>query len=395
MAHRQHTTTPTSTTMHAKKSHFLLVRRAAMDLLRSDDECDTTTTLFHSRLLQDPYQYINMIYNDDSVFRDMETVLHFMFSHAAKHPDFVFVLDKLKGCSHQLVEDAAKFYSGRGSQTMSFSTRRKVINSISTANFLVSRHDTDGAVYGKHCGTDVITSSRKMIDSMVRFLQNLGDQERLGTHYDPASDELLYSAWNTLLHFLVEFSKWIHKWKDIGDVVFTNFESSSLDFTMKISTTSADAPPTLVSRIQSCVTLSKAIVTGSSTHHRYPPGSIFHPKNPCDMFLRTLMGEPACNMDFIVLPMHDAIVKQSEGYLQQPLHALTKYVIKKATTKAHAINPGKPCVQIISQPLAGKLTVFCEQGRLRFSCIHCTTLPSVVLPSHQGTTPLDQGHRNS
>jgi len=160
--------------VRAGRPHFMIVRRAAIDLLSVHG---SPHTLYGSPLLRQGkcYEYINTIYDDGTTFRDMELVLQYVFVTGMTSPDFP------AQCDDAYTQKVVSFYSGRVVGTpLTFRGRKRIVDSMATANFLICRADHHGVVYGKHSGTDILKSARVMLHAMVAFLQELSDQDRLG-----------------------------------------------------------------------------------------------------------------------------------------------------------------------------------------------------------------------
>lgn len=137
-------------------------------------------------------------------------------------------------------------------------------------------------------------------------------------------DRKMNEAWESVMIYLNTYLRW--KLVDTPDLIpVTRIMSEMVGGVEKVVTEAMvqkNKPPmiphNLPLRIASCIALGNA--------KTYPKGSSFSPaKNPCDSFLRSLLGYPG--VDVFTHVAHDRLVKNSgDDWVRESVDPLTDFI---------------------------------------------------------------------
>ena len=300
-----------------------------------------------------PEKFLSILYEDQKVFANLETILRYIFATADK----TWVVEEVLGNS-DVITRIAQFYSsgiplktvqprgdGSGDQSsctspaISMQIRKYTINGLVLANYIKGRHED--SEFGHCSDTDIVTRASQMCQAMQDFLTGLCEQDRSGLFYNPARDPRLRSAWRKIVVYIDSFLTWINTGRPVGQALLKSTLHCISRVTGGLESGQADnqhlVPPSTISRLQCCGILCKSIIGGRLERNgttddlklNYPARSTFHPSHPCDLFLKSLMGDPGDVLEPIAISIHEKLSKACDGYKAMEVDKLTNYITQR------------------------------------------------------------------
>lgn len=349
---------PTTRSANSNRPSFLIVRNIAK-ILCSDVE---GFPLFDFDIrTHPPENFLSVLYNNHNIFTSMETILQYIFTTAEKS----WVVEETV-VNTEMISKIKRFYSNKipgktvntvvnrhvgkvgesesaHSPGINMQTRKYTVNGIVLANYIKGRNED--SEFGHCADIDIVSRASQVCQAMQDFLSGLCEQDRSGIFYNPSQDPLLRSAWRKIVVYLDSFLTWISTGRPVGKALMRSTLECISHVTSLLETVQIDnthlVPYSLAPRLECCKILCQGIMGGSvnrgyfttvETPTSYPPRSSFHPSHPCDLFLKSLMGDPGDVLEPISMSIHNKMSGLSERYKAAEVDKLTGYITQRRYT---------------------------------------------------------------